>query len=60
MKTRNPYAKALRSPHLRQQVVTDKKKKSDRKVASAKLKQGKYDRYDRDLPLQFNSGNFLS
>lgn len=42
-KSRNPIAKALRSSHLRKQVVVDKTKKHDRKDNRAKLKQGKYD-----------------
>ncbi len=51
---RNPYAKALRSPHLRKQIVADKTKKCNRQVARAKLKQGKYDQ-KYDLPLLYSS-----
>ena len=53
---RNPVAKALRSPHLRKQVVADKTKKRDRQTARAKLKQGKYDK-SYDLPTLFSSRN---
>ncbi len=42
-KSRNPVAKALRSSHLRKQVVVDKTKKHDRKEYRAKLRQGKFD-----------------
>lgn len=51
MKNRNPIAKVLRSPALRQRVVSDKKKWSDRKKVRNSLKLGKYDRDRYDLPL---------
>lgn len=40
---RNPIAKALRSSHLRQQVLPDKKKVLKRANVRSKLKKGKYD-----------------
>lgn len=42
-KCRNPIAASLRSPHLRKQVVANKRKKSDRRRMRAQLKQGKFD-----------------
>ena len=41
MKTRNPYARALKSAHLRKQVMADKTKANNRKAQRSKLKSGK-------------------
>jgi hypothetical protein len=52
-KHKNPIAKALRSPHLRHQVVPNKKRKADRNESRKNFKLGKYDtKYD--LPALFS------
>ncbi len=57
---RNPIAKALRSPHLRHQVVPNKKLKHDRKAAKAKIKLGKYDhRYDLSALFSSRNGSWV-
>ncbi len=50
-------AKALRSPHLRAQVVSNKSKRHDRKEARRDLKLGKYNPSDKYLPALFSSRN---